>query len=161
MDWIAKQYGLQLPTEYEKKPSCFQGRGDRMDFNKTVCRTSFGTYCDFTEVEQITGKVFSQCRLYEQEGFAYNVNQCLTNIGGIYYYANCANNCIGVDPNAIIGAGVAAVTASGILATELVVPILGGMGALGVAGALGAGSMMTAQSMCAPPFYCMLPSTVQ
>ena len=47
--------------------------------------------------------------------------------------AACANNCKGVDPNSIIGGGVAAVALSGIAATGAFGPVLG----LGVVGAAG------------------------
>ena len=48
MAWVAEQYQLSLPQEYKRKASCMQGKGDRADFNKTVCKTSIGTYCDFS-----------------------------------------------------------------------------------------------------------------
>ena len=53
--------------------------------------------------------------------------------------ANCANNCPGVDPNSIIGGGVASVLVLG--------PALG-LGALGVAGAGGAAAAMGMFSQC-------------
>ena len=97
--------------------SCTHGRGNRGDFNQTMCRTSFGTYCNFSAVENRTGKVWAKCQLYTPvEGLAYNVNQCIENTrDGMARYSNCANNCIGVDPNAIIGAGVAAATATALV----------------------------------------------
>jgi len=155
MKWIADQYGLRLTQEYQKKQSCFQGRGNKMDFNQTLCRTSFGTYCNFSAVENKTGQVWDKCQLYTPvEGLAYNVNQCIENThNGTARYSNCANNCIGVDPNAIIGAGVAAATATalGILGS-------GGVGAaMSAAGGaiLTGGGLMMAQGMCLPPFYCI------
>ena len=158
MQWIADQYGLRLSQTYKNKPSCFQGRGNRRDFNRTMCRTSFGTYCNFSAVENKTGQVWDKCQLYTPvEGLAYNVNQCIENTyNGTARYANCANNCIGVDPNAIIGAGVAAVTATALGSLGPVFGI-GGIGAVGAAGGAiltGAG-LMLAQSMCFAPFYCI------
>ena len=73
MQWIADQYGLRLSQEYKKKASCTHGRGNRRDFNQTMCKTSFGTYCNFSAVENRTGKVWEKCHLYTPvEGLAYN-----------------------------------------------------------------------------------------
>ena len=46
--------------------------------------------------------------------------------------AMCPNNCVGVDPNSIIGGGVAAVALSGLALTSSILPI--GVGVLGAAG---------------------------
>ena len=67
--------------------------------------------------------------------------------------ATCHNNCKGVDPSAIIGAGVAAVVATGI-AGQAALPVAGaiGVGGLGAAGALGMREAMgmLEQTRCAP-----------
>ena len=55
--------------------------------------------------------------------------------------ANCANNCPGVDPNSIIGGGVAAVAITATAGQAFLGPALG-LGALGVAGAGGAAAAM-------------------
>ena len=57
------------------------------------------------------------------------------------WLANCAANCAGVDPNSIIGGGVAAVALSGLAGQAFLGPALG-LGALGVAGAGGAAAAM-------------------
>ena len=67
----------------------------------------------------------------------------------------CPNNCIGVNPNSIIGGGMAAVALSGIAGSALL-PALGGLGLVGVAGATG----LTVMSMqqCGGPFSCVAPT---
>ena len=54
--------------------------------------------------------------------------------------ANCAANCPGVDPNSIIGGGVAAVALSGLAGQALLAPALG-VGGIAVAGVGGAAAM--------------------
>ena len=54
--------------------------------------------------------------------------------------ANCAANCPGVDPNSIIGGGVAAVALSGLAGQALLAPALGA-GGIAVAGVGGAAAM--------------------
>ena len=127
-----------------------------MDFNQTSCKTSFWTYCNFSAVENKTGKVWDKCQLYTPvEGLAYNVNQCIENThDGTARYSNCANNCIGVDPNAIIRANVEEATVTGLAGLGL----FGGFGTLGLIGAAGGaimtgGGLMIAQSMCAGSFF--------
>jgi len=84
---------------------------------------------------------WNMCRLAAEEGFSYNTFTCLDKNKQI---ANCPNNCIGVNPNAIVSGGIAvgfAVAASG--------QVLGApVGALGL---LGAGAM---NGFC-PPGQCM------
>ena len=145
LDWIAEQYGLTLPDTYQKKATCSQSRGDRLDVNKTVCMTNFGIHCDFS-LKDSRGKVVDSCFLLSPyEGSAFNENLCLINLNGATRSACCANNCVGVDPNAIIGAGVAAVTATGLGAIGAITPMLGfgslllgalGIGVAGIGGSL-------------------------
>ena len=76
------------------------------------------------------GELFDQCRLYAEEGIAKNVYQCIVkNSNG--FRATCANNCRGVDPNSIIGGGVAAVALTGIAGQGLLAPALGAAGLAG------------------------------
>ena len=152
MDWIAEQYNMELVQPNRKKTSCFTGKGDREDKDETVCKTSAGTFCNFSAV--VDGLVVDRCELFQPiEGIANNVNKCIDNNGAV---ANCPNNCIGVDPNSIIGAGVAAVTLTSLGALSVVAPILG-LGALG-AGAVGAagvgGAMLVNSRSCRAPFMC-------
>ena len=84
--------------------------------------------------------------MFTREGIAFNVHQCMDDArrvlsnGSIKYgnIATCHNNCKGVEPSSIIGAGVAAVVASGV-AGQAALPVAGavGVGGLGAAGALG------------------------
>ena len=67
--------------------------------------------------------------------------------------ATCHNNCKGVDPSAIIGAGVAAVVATGV-AAQAVLPVIGALG-IGGLGAVGGGAaamelMRQAPQQCQP-----------
>jgi len=156
MDWIAAQYKVELPQRYEKKKSCSQGKGDRGDINKAFCKTSFGTYCDFTALGPNTEgegepELWDSCRLLTgpgREGLVYNINFCIER-GPLQRFANCANNCRGVDPNAIIGAGVAAVTAGALGAVGLLAPALG-IGGIGMVGAAG-GAIATRMATCQAP----------
>ena len=160
MDWIAAQYKVELPLNYEKKTSCTQGKGDRGDINKPVCKTYLGTYCNFSALGpnaegEAEGEVWDSCRLLTplgREGLVYNINQCIERVTeGISSprFANCANNCRGMDPNAIIGAGVAAVTAGSVAAVGLFAPALT-VGGIGMAGAAG-GAIATRMATCQAP----------
>ena len=114
MDWIAEQYQLRLDDDYEFKASCFQSSGDKQDINKDECLTASNDRCDWTQPG------YESCRLYTEEGIAKNVFQCIdTKVSAVQssgsLFANfifqgrlttCANNCRGVDPNSIVGAGV-------------------------------------------------------
>ena len=40
MPWIAAEYGLRLAEDYQVRPSCFKGVGDKEDFNRTHQQTS-------------------------------------------------------------------------------------------------------------------------
>ena len=123
MDWIAEQYQLRLDYDYERKASCSQSSGDKQDIDKDTCVTANTELCDWTL--DFEGTVWDSCRLYAEEGIAKNVFQCITRkIGNVVsnhqiiysmfvnftyqrYFSTCSNNCRGVDPNSIIGAGVA------------------------------------------------------
>lgn len=143
MPWVARQYGLKMPKFYKQKKSCNIGSGDRNDINKAVCRTGFGTQCDFTFVDAITGEKWDRCKVFSREGIARNVFRCVDTNG---FFAPCNNNCKGVDPNSIIGAGVAAVTATGIAVTALAGPAFG----FGIGGLAGAGGAMLTRAQCSP-----------
>ena len=65
-------------------------------------------------------------------------------------YGNCANNCRGVDPNAIIGGGVAAAAATAVAGSALVSPALG-VGGLGAAAAVGGAMTMMMMPPCQAP----------
>ena len=115
-----------------------------------VQRNQFNTTCDFNYVDPWTGEKWDKCRLFTLEGIAMNVNQCKADPPGGpdpnygYITATCHNNCKGVDPSAIIGAGVAAVVATGI-AAQAVLPAIGGAVGLGGVGAVGFMEMLRQQ----------------
>merc|ERR1711971_1172176 len=146
MSWIAKEYGLKLPRDYAVKESCSSSFGDKTDIDKDVCWTGINTRCDFVRTEAALGQ--AQCSVFSQEGIAYNVNRCIDTSGR---FAPCNNNCKGVDPNSIIGAGVAAATALGIAGTSLLGPVLG----FGFGGLAGAGGSMLTRRQC-PPTQCLV-----
>ena len=76
--------------------------------------------------------------------YAENLNLCIDNWGNL---AHCANNCLGVDPNAVVIGG------SAILASAI-----GGLGVIqsvitvGAITTVGAGGMAVAMGVCPPPF---------
>ena len=76
MPWIAAEYGLRLGEDYQVRPSCFTGVGDKEDINKEVCWTQYGTRCNFSYVDPDTGEQWDRCRVWTQEGIAFNVHQC-------------------------------------------------------------------------------------
>ena len=88
--------------------------------------------------------VWDKCRVWSEEGIAFNVHQCIDEKGRT---ATCHNNCKGVDPSAIIGAGVAAVTLTALTGTS-VLPAIGGAVGLGGVGAVGFMEMLRQQQQC-------------
>ena len=75
------------------------------------------------------------------------------------WLANCAANCAGVDPNSIIGGGVAATAiATATAGQAFLAPVLG-LGALGVAGAGGAAAAMGMFSLCPRSRPCRVSET--
>jgi hypothetical protein len=146
LDWIAAQYGLSLPADYTKPASCGQSTGEKLAVNNTNCLSRALIYTDTTDTPekcQFTAN-FSRCMLYAEVGRTlplYNLN--------FYYCINirnqqalCANDCLGVDPNAIvIGGEVALISVAAGLSggPNLLGPALGGV--VGVAG-LGIGGVV-------------------
>ena len=104
-----------------------------------------------------TGEKWDRCRVFTREGIAFNVHQCMDDAkrefsdGSIKYgnIATCHNNCKGVEPSSIIGAGVAAVVATGI-AGQTLLPAVGavGIGGLGVLGGREALEMIRGPPRC-------------
>ena len=99
-------------------------------------------YCDWTQTvkdPQNKTQLWDRCRLAANEGFSYNVYQCLDYKGQL---GTCSNNCRGVDPNAIVIGGAAVLAASGIAAQTALQLGLGLVGAPPAAAAIGmAGAM--------------------
>ena len=100
-----------------------------------------------------TNEKWDKCRVWSQEGIAFNVHQCIDDSGKI---ATCHNNCKGVDPSAIIGAGVAAVVATGV-AAQAVLPVIGALG-IGGLGAVGGGAAMELMRQQCQPGQCRVSS---
>ena len=151
LDWIAAQYGLSLPAGYTAPPSCSVAAGDRAAVNKTTCLSrairlnetspsNVPQQCRFTPS-------FDRCQLYEYNEGArpvYNLNfyYCINILG---QPAVCANDCPGVDPNAVVVGGEVAFLSLAVAATaavggpDLLAPALGaavslaGLGLGGVA----------------------------
>ena len=111
-------------------------------------RSSRGTYCDFTATspyeDAFENQTIDSCKLIGATGVSLNVNFCVDEQGEL---ANCAANCRGVDPNSIIGGGVAAVAVTAAAGQAFIGPALG-LGALGVAGAGAGAAMMGLFSPC-------------
>ena len=148
LDWIARQYGKSPPKSYIKPERCKVSKGDINDLDKDDCKASgvFSTNitkCNWGQRDEM-GKPWDKCRLVAEEGFAYNVYHCKDPYGEV---VTCANNCRGVDPNAIVIGGTAVLAATATAPTGLAVIALG----LGGVGLVGAGAM--ANGMC-PPTMC-------
>jgi hypothetical protein len=147
LDWIAAQYGLSLPAGYVKPASCDQSTGESLSVNNTNCLSraiSFSETTDSPERCQFTPDS-PQCLLFAE------LQRTLPNYSRNFYYctnilgqqALCANDCPGVDPNAIVVGGEVALLslAVGLSAGAgpgLLGPALGGV--VGLAG-LGLGGV--------------------
>jgi hypothetical protein len=156
LDWIAAQYGLSLPSGYTKPTSCDVSSGDKLAAINTNCLSRafvYNTMSDSPVKCQFTTD-FPQCKLFV-EVFTISglTNSTLPNYKNVYYYygintlgqpAICANDCPGVDPNAVVVGGEVAVLA---LATGLSAgPSLLGPALGGVVGAAGLGLAGVAMS---------------
>ena len=126
----------EIMTYSEYKEKCCSGEILGCSYEQDQHITD-GGYCDWTQTNPETKEQWSQCRLVAAEGFAYNVFQCLNKDG---QKGTCSNNCLGVDPNAIIIGGTAVLAASAIAPALL--PQMLGIGGLAAVGAVGAGAMM-------------------
>ena len=185
LDWIADQYNLRLPADYTLPPHCSQSSGSREDVNRTRCvarnldvaattrledvhivqgaNPSLPRplqYCNFylgpgPEFEQ-----FNQCRLFFNNAgkpkLSRNFFYCvITDENGRPSLAACANNCRGVDPNAVVVGGTAALLSLATAAASLGPDLLGSaLGAGSLVALLGVGSMAmnaTRSNSCPPP----------
>ena len=132
LDWIADQYGLSPPAGYTKPPFCSESTGDRAAANNTNClsRAIFWYHASNTPEKCLFKPGFKKCKLYTPDSDAkplFNLN--------FYYCFNvkgqpsiCANDCPGVDPNAVVVGGTAAVLSVAAAAAEapsLLSPFLG------------------------------------
>lgn len=132
LDWIANQYGLRMPADFKKPATCSKSKGVISDLEQNLCRASGDfleplpgvastvqgpryTYCDFTQAG------WEKCKLFAQEGFAYNLYQCKDRFNKTVV---CANNCKGVDPNSVVVGGTALAAAAAIGGLGLFAPAL-------------------------------------
>ena len=147
LDWIAAQYELRLPADYTKPTSCDMENGDKTAANNFNCLSrplDAQFYASSNKPEKclfIPGK-FEKCKLYAfdrdaKPAFNLNFYYCQTARG---YDAVCANDCPGVDPNAVVVGGEAALLSIAVAAVggpNLLGPILGagvGLAGLGLGG---------------------------
>ena len=147
LDWIAAQYGLVLPADYAKPATCATASGDRAAANKPNCLSRALPLENATNTpEQCLFGAGEKCVLYSvQPGLqgqdakpSYNRNfyTCFNTQG---LPAVCANDCPGVDPNAIVIGGEVALLSLAIASSsvDLVGPLLGagvGLAGLGLGG---------------------------
>ena len=87
LPWIAASYGMKLPDGYTSSPSCAQTTGERRNINLSTCmgrdtKSLDVKECDFSYVEENEGKqdLWNSCRLFSQEGYAYNIYICKVGI---------------------------------------------------------------------------------
>jgi hypothetical protein len=145
LDWIATQYGLSMPVGYSKPASCATSTGVKTAVNNTNClsrtvrfneTSDFQEKCDFSlepkkcvlAAYDYNAKPAYNLNFY----FCLNVNRRL---------AVCANDCPGVDPNAVVVGGEAALfalaAATAATGPNLIGPLLGagaGLTGLGLGG---------------------------
>ena len=94
LPWIASEYGMRLPDGYVRPSSCDQTIGDRRNINLTECTgretkldqhqdslTSEVKKCNFNHTDE-NGDTWDRCRLYAEEGYAYNIYTCKVRIIG-------------------------------------------------------------------------------
>jgi hypothetical protein len=159
LDWIAAQYNLSLPTGYSPPATCTKSSGSKSAGNNSNCLSrTFATYQG--DIEQILPCNFStggRCRLY-----SYNPDfRPATNTN--FFYCNntnnaraiCANDCPGVDPNAVVIGGtptVFAVAAAVSFAPQLLPAVLGAGSLLSIYG-LGSMAQTNSGAPC-PPGQC-------
>jgi hypothetical protein len=143
LEWIAAQYDLSPPAGYSLPESCALTKGRETDVNSPTClsRTidlfseNYGVWpCKFTDKNPA-------CKL-----FAFNPNVRPTVNQNFFFCYNikgdeaiCANNCPGMDPNAVVVGGAAAlfaVAAATSTAPQLLGPALGAGSLLAGAGML-------------------------
>jgi hypothetical protein len=144
LGWIAAQYGLSLPAGFTTPSTCGQSTGEKTAVNNTQClsrpirvdeASNQPSRCVF-----LPG--FDKCQLFAYDEKAkpnYNLN--------FYYCSNekdnfalCANDCPGVDPNAVVVGGEVAllsIAVASVVGPDIIGPVLGA--GVGIAG-LGLGN---------------------
>ena len=158
LDWIAAQYGLSLPPGYTRPASCDTAAGDKMAANNTNCLSRTFSLVDAIQSNKTVHKCqFSAEGLDRCKLFAY-IDRAKPNVNSNFYYcintegqkAICANDCPGVDPNAVVVGGEAALLSLAIATSvgpNLLGPVLGaGVGLAGLG--LGGVAMNSRQAAC-------------
>ena len=91
MAWIAASYGMRLADGYTSSPSCSESKGERRNINLGNCKGRNTTSqdiedCDFSYVDENEGEkdLWDRCRLFSQEGYAYNIYICKVRINSKY-----------------------------------------------------------------------------
>ena len=163
MDWIASKFNLSMPADYSPPLSCSLARGSKEDVNNNYClsrtmdiQLNETLKCEFSDSSQ-------KCELYSffrklKPTVNSNFFTC-SNING--NPAICANNCPGVDPNAVVVGGTALVLAPLAVATLALAPDLIGpaLGAGSILAAVGLGrvTMNNRRGSSCPPGQCLAP----
>ncbi len=140
MDWIAAQYNLRLPPGYAAPQSCLQSSRSKQDVNKIDCLsynlmlqdlTGSPQPCDFSKLTQCKLEAFDE-RLKPAKSENFYICHTSSNKKAI-----CANNCPGVDANAVVVGGEAA-----LLSVAAAASVAGAGGPGLIQPALGAGSIL-------------------
>ena len=79
LPWIAASYGMKLADGYRSSPSCAQTRGDKANINQSKCMGRDTKTLDIKECD-FRGYLRNGCRLFSQEGYAYNIYICKVDI---------------------------------------------------------------------------------
>jgi hypothetical protein len=150
MDWIAAQYDYILPEGYIIPSSCSQSSGSKHTTKKNSCRSrpflsKYGetSQCNFNDsVTECFLYKYSQLNPPTHSNFFY----CENTKGSL---ALCANDCPGVDPNAVVVGGTELILAP--LAAAIVAPSLLGpaLGASSILAAIGLGGL-SMRNACSP-----------
>jgi hypothetical protein len=114
LDWIAAQFNLRLPAGFALPEYCAQSTGDKTDFNKTICLSR-----DY-EISSLSSSP-EQCKFSSEHSKCklntYNPDLRPATNSNFFACLNlsnktavCANNCAGVEANAVVVNGLAAVS---------------------------------------------------
>ena len=148
MGWIAAQYNLNLPAGYTTP--CSESAGSKTDTDSQNCRARTLNVANAPFLQ--TSTCSTTCTLFafnpgEKPATYQNFFKCTNTEGAT---AVCANNCPGVDPNAVVVGGEAALFAVA-AAAGAANPVTAALGAGSLLAMLGAGSFAMRRSGCPPP----------
>ena len=73
--WIAASYGMKLADGYTSSPSCGLTKGDRANIDQSNCLGRDTKTLGIKEC-YFRGDLWNRCRLFSQEGYAYNIYIC-------------------------------------------------------------------------------------